>query len=99
MHVHTADLLLMENSKEISVLNATKLIGNVLNVDSSSQLQCRRIHAHNAMKNAIFLMLLAIPRNAEAQDILIQGYRGESIYILMIHSRRHAALFIRRHAV
>jgi|GEM_PF-3192227 len=83
MRVRTADILLMENSKEISVLNATKLIGSVLNVDSSLQLQCLRIHAHNAMKSAIFLMLLAIPRNAEAQDILIQGYRGESIFFAL----------------
>lgn len=95
MRVRTAAILLMENSKEISVLNATKLIGNVLNVDSSSRLQCRRTHAHNAMKSAIFSMLLAIPQNAEAPDILIQGYSGKSIYILMIQSSRHAALFIR----
>lgn len=85
MRVRTADMLLMENSKEIYVLNATKLIGNVLNVDSSLQLQCLRIHAHNAMKSAIFLMLLAIPRNAEAQDILIQGYRGESIFFALAY--------------
>ena len=99
MHVHTADIPLMENSKEIFVLSATKLIGNALNVDFSSQLQCRRLRAHNAMKSAIFLMLLAILRNAEVQDILIQGYRGEYIYILMVHSRRHAALCARRQAV
>ncbi len=99
MRVHTADILLMENSKEISVLNAIKLIGNVLNVDSSSRLQCRRIYAHNAMKSAIFLMLLAIHRNAEAPDILIQDYKKESSYILMIHSCGHAALFIRSFAV
>lgn len=83
MRVRTAAILLMENSKQISVLNATKLIGNVLNVDSSSRLQCRQTHAHNAMKSAIFLMLLAIPQNAEAPDILIQGYSGKSIYILI----------------
>jgi ferredoxin-fold anticodon binding domain-containing protein len=86
MRVRTAAILLMENSKEISVLNATKLTGNVLNVDSSSRLQYRRTHAHNAMRSAIFLTLLAIPRNAEAPDILIQGYSGKSIYILMIQS-------------
>jgi hypothetical protein len=94
MRVRTAAILLMENLKEISVLNATKLTGNVLNVDSSSRLQYRQTHAHNAMRSAIFLMLLAIPRNAEAPDILIQGYSGKSIYILMIQSSRHADLFI-----
>ena len=97
--MHTADIPLMENSKEISVLNATKLIGNVLNVDFSSQLQYHQTHAHNAMKSAIFLMLLAIPRNAEVPDILIQGYSGKSIYILMIQSSRPETLFIRRYAV
>ena len=77
MRVRTAAILLMENSKEISVLNATKLTGNVLNVDSSSRLQYRQTHVHNATRSAIFLMLLAIPRNAEAPDILIQGYSGK----------------------
>jgi hypothetical protein len=75
MRVRIAVILPMENSREISVLNATKRIGNVLNVDSSSRPQCRRTHAHNAMKSAIFLMLLAIPRTAEAPEILIQGYK------------------------
>ena len=95
MRVRTAATPLMENSKEISVQNATKLTGNVLNVDSSSPLQCRRTHAHNAMRSAIFLTLLAIPLNAEAPDILIQGYSEKSIDILMIQSGRHPALFIR----
>jgi hypothetical protein len=95
MRARTAAILLMENSKGISVLNATKLTGNVRNVDFSSRLQCRRTHAHNAMRSAIFLTLLAILRNAEAPDILIQGYSGKSIDILMIQSSRHAALFIR----
>ena len=54
MRVLTAAILLMGNSKEISVLNATKLTGNVLNADSSSLLQCRQTHAHNAMRSAIF---------------------------------------------
>jgi len=53
MRVRTAAILLMENSKGISVLNATKLTGNVLNVDSSSRLQYRRTHALNAMRSAI----------------------------------------------
>jgi len=44
---------LMGNSKEISVLNATKLSGNVLNADSSSLLQYPQTHAHNAIRSAI----------------------------------------------
>jgi hypothetical protein len=75
MRAHTAVIPLMENSKEISVLNATKRIGNVLNADFSSRLRRRRIHARNAMKSAIFLMLPAIPRNAEVPEISIRGYR------------------------
>ena len=54
MRVLTAAILLMGNSKEISVLNATKLTGNVLNADFSSLLQFRQTHAHNAMRSAIF---------------------------------------------
>jgi hypothetical protein len=54
MRVPTVAILLTGNSKEIYVLNATKLTGNVLNADSSSLLQCHQTHAHNAMRSAIF---------------------------------------------
>ena len=54
MYVHTAVILLMENSKKISVLHATKLSGNVLNADTSLLLQYHQTHAHNAMRSAIF---------------------------------------------
>jgi hypothetical protein len=54
MNVLTAAILLKENLKVISVLNATKLTGNVLNVGSSSLLQFRQTDAHNAMRSAIF---------------------------------------------
>ena len=77
MRARTAAILLMENSKGISVLIATKHSGNVLNADSSSRLQYRRTHAHNVMRSAIFLTLLAIPLNAGAPDILIQGCSGK----------------------
>ena len=75
MNVHTAVILLMGNSKEISVLNATKLSGNVLNADSSSLLQYLQTHAHNVMRSVIFGTLLVIPQNVEAPVILIQGYK------------------------
>ena len=77
MHVRSAAILLMESSREISALNATRLTGNVLNADSSSRLRSRRTHAHNAMRSAIFLTLPATPPNAEDPDISIQGYRGK----------------------
>jgi hypothetical protein len=76
MRVRSAAIQLMENSREISALNAIRLTGNVLNADSSSRLRRRRTHAHNAMRSAIFSTLRAIPLNAEDPDILIQGYRG-----------------------
>jgi hypothetical protein len=75
MSVHTAVILLMENSKGISVLNATKLSGNVLNADSSSLLQYLQTHAHNAMKSAISVTLLVIHQSVEALVISIQDYK------------------------
>jgi hypothetical protein len=81
MRVRSAAIPPMENSKEISVLNATKLIGNVPSADSSSRLQRRRIHARNAKKIAIFSMSPAIPRNAGAPGISIQGYSGKSFLL------------------
>ena len=82
MNVHTAVILLMGNSKKISVLNATKLSGNVLNADFSSLLQYRQTHAHSAMRSAIFGTLLVIPRNVEAPVILIQGYKDQSMIFM-----------------
>jgi hypothetical protein len=82
MRVLTAVILLMGNSKEISVLNATKLTGNVLNADFSSLLQYRLKYALNVMRSVISLMLLAIRRNVEDPDILIQGYKRKSIIYL-----------------
>jgi hypothetical protein len=65
----------MGNSKEISVLNATKLSGNVLNADSSSLLQYLQTNAHNVMRSVISGTLLVIPQNVEVPVILIQGYK------------------------
>jgi hypothetical protein len=78
MRATFAVILLTVNSKAISVLNVTILTGNVLNVDSSLQLQNRRKNALNAMRSVISLMLLAIPLNAVDPDILIRGYRYQS---------------------
>ena len=78
MRVRSAAIPLTENSEGISVPNATKRIGNVLNADFLSRLQRRRTPARNAMKNAISLMLPAIRRSVEAPEILIRGYSKES---------------------